>query len=264
MRYAEYLPSPGLASLVDAYWVLEGMSDGVPEPIFPDGRVELIFHYGERFRRHHPEGTLEHQPRALLAGPTLAPVVVSHAGRAGVAAIRLRPAAVRAVLGVTGASVAGRIEDLESLFPSVRGLCERLYEAATDRDRVARLEAWLSVAHPRTPRPDVSWTADAIVHSGGRAGIAALAARGGVTVRTLERRFLDEVGLTPKQFARVIRLQRALGHVRSGAPLADVAIGCGYYDQSHMVLDFQRLAAVSPRGWRAHAGVLAPMFAGCE
>ncbi len=54
MKYAEYLPSPRLATLVERFWLLEGVAAGAADAIIPDGRVELIFHYGAPFWRHEP------------------------------------------------------------------------------------------------------------------------------------------------------------------------------------------------------------------
>ena len=82
----------------------------------------------------------------------------------------------------------------------------------------------------------------------------------GLSLRHLERRFLADVGITPKTFARLVRLQAALGRIASGERLADVAHACGYYDQPHMTRDFSRLAEMSPAAWQRHAGNLTPLF----
>ena len=95
MRYAEYSPPPNLATLVERFWLLEGAAQstgGSADAVIPDGRVELIFHYGGSFWRHD-DGGAEEQPAALLVGQMVAPVVLAAEGPAGVAAIRLRPAA---------------------------------------------------------------------------------------------------------------------------------------------------------------------------
>jgi AraC-like DNA-binding protein len=63
-------------------------------------------------------------------------------------------------------------------------------------------------------------------------------------------------------FSRIVRLQAVLRAVRGGSPLADVALGCGFYDQAHMTRDFRQLAAMSPGAWQTHAGDLAPLFVG--
>jgi hypothetical protein len=44
MRYAEYLPGPEFASIVERFWLLEGTAAGAPDAIIPDGRVEVVFH----------------------------------------------------------------------------------------------------------------------------------------------------------------------------------------------------------------------------
>ena len=263
MRYAEYPPSPRFAGTVERYWILEGAGAGAPAAILPDGRVELVFHYGATFRRHHSNARVERQPRALLAGPSLAPVVVSHDGLAGVAAIRLRPAAARALLHFPIRDVTDRIVDLEAIFPGARRLREQLASACDDAGRLQRLEDWLRDIELAPLDREVAFAVDTIVHTGGRVTVDLLARRSGVGRRQLERAFLRDVGLPPKSFARLTRLHTALRLVRGGDALADAAAACGYYDQAHMTLDFRHLAATSPEAWRRHGGELGPLFAGC-
>ena len=78
----------------------------------------------------------------------------------------------------------------------------------------------------------------------------------------LERRFLADVGVTPKASARTLRLQAALRRIAEGQSLADVAVACGYYDQPHMTRDFRRLAETSPAAWQQYGGALTPLFVG--
>src|SRR5262245_47469583 len=111
MRYAQYPPSPALASIVEWYWILEGPDCAEPQPIVPDGRVEIILHFGDRFERHHPGGRVERQDPALLVGQILAPIRLACPGRAGVAAIRLRPAAARAFAGCAADALTGQTID---------------------------------------------------------------------------------------------------------------------------------------------------------
>ena len=68
MRYAEYAPSPRLAAIADCFWILEGDGAGVPEPIIPDGRVEIVIHFGVRFHQHYVDGRVERQPASMIVG----------------------------------------------------------------------------------------------------------------------------------------------------------------------------------------------------
>jgi AraC-like DNA-binding protein len=53
--------------------------------------------------------------------------------------------------------------------------------------------------------------------------------------------------------ARVLRFPRAVGLLRAGEPLADVAYACGYYDQPHFNRDFRELPATTPTDFIARA-----------
>ncbi len=260
MRYAEYMPTPRLAPLVERFWLLEGFSTGSADAIIPDGRVELVFHYGGPFWRHEGTSAPVKQPESLLVGQMIEPVVLAPDGPVGVAAIRLRPAASRTLLGFSLQEVSGQFVDLELIFPSVSRLRERLAEASTDQERIRELEAWLtSIACP-APRRHIEAIVGSIVQSGGRASIDSLAASAGTSLRQMERQFQEDVGLTPKTFSRIVRLQAALRCVRQGIPLTEVALACGFYDQAHMTRDFRVLASMSPGVWQTHAGDLAPLF----
>ncbi|HMC77270.1 MAG TPA: helix-turn-helix domain-containing protein [Vicinamibacterales bacterium] len=262
MHDAEYPPPAALAAVVDCFWILEGEGTGVPEPIIPDGRIEIVLHYGVRFEQHHPGGRIDRQPASMIVGQMLAPICIGHRGRAGVAAIRLRPAAARAVVRCSAAEITGRVVDLEDLFGSTGSLRERLALAAGDRSRVALLERWLGAIVRGLPSLEIDAAVEAIAAASGAIDLRALAPRTGLSLRQLERRFQMDVGVAPKAFARTVRLQAALRRITGGEPLADVAIACGYYDQPHMTRDFGRLAETSPAAWQHYCGSLTPLFVG--
>lgn len=85
----------------------------------------------------------------------------------------------------------------------------------------------------------------------GQLSIERLAASHGVGYKQLERSFARDVGLTPKHFARVARVQRALELATSlpGASLARLAVDSGYADQAHFTREFSRLIGVAPRAF---------------
>jgi transcriptional regulator GlxA family with amidase domain len=65
--------------------------------------------------------------------------------------------------------------------------------------------------------------------------------------RQLSRRFETRVGVSPKVFARVMRLQRATGAITSGATVSAAAELAGYADQAHFTREARALALVTPR-----------------
>jgi AraC-like DNA-binding protein len=87
------------------------------------------------------------------------------------------------------------------------------------------------------------------------APVAQVTAHLDVLPKRFVRRFRDHVGLTPKLFARVRRLQRLLGAVACSEDVdwAEAAAEHGYYDQSHLVHDFRELTGLTPTAYRPRA-----------
>lgn len=87
-----------------------------------------------------------------------------------------------------------------------------------------------------------------------RAGVplAQVVMRLGISARTLERRFSTQVGIRPKRFARVLRLQRVLGSVRRSSQPDWCALAAehGYTDQAHLIHDFRDLADITPSQYK--------------
>ena len=85
--------------------------------------------------------------------------------------------------------------------------------------------------------------------------VTELARAAGVHPVHLARVFRQHLGCTPGEYLRRRRLERAAVLLRETArPLSDVALHCGFADQSHLAHAFRRHAGVSPGAYRRHAG----------
>jgi methylphosphotriester-DNA--protein-cysteine methyltransferase len=83
--------------------------------------------------------------------------------------------------------------------------------------------------------------------------IADIAADLGVSHGHLDRQFTDQVGLSPRTLARILRMRRLLDHidVYETVAWADLAVELGWFDQSHLIRDFQRHTGVTPAEYAA-------------
>ena len=68
----------------------------------------------------------------------------------------------------------------------------------------------------------------------------------GVTARHLRRAFTENIGIGPKDFARAVRLQRAMKMAATSKDWARIAADAGYYDQAHLISDFRELVGLTP------------------
>jgi AraC-like DNA-binding protein len=85
----------------------------------------------------------------------------------------------------------------------------------------------------------------------GNVPIRELAAKAGISERQLEREFSHFVGLTPKLCSSILRFQRVFTAMERDAGWVDVALACGYYDQSHLIADFRRFSGRTPAAFDA-------------
>jgi transcriptional regulator GlxA family with amidase domain len=67
-----------------------------------------------------------------------------------------------------------------------------------------------------------------------------------VSERHLSRRFKALFGTGPKQFARLVRVEKAVDARRGGFHWTDVAHACGFSDQAHLIHDFHAITGAAP------------------
>ena len=250
-RWTPYPASP-LAGFVDGVWYFEGVLTHLRERHFPTGRAELIVHVGPRYRRVDADGaTRDTFAAACAAGLTTGPdVIEAPPGENAVLGVRLRPVGAWAVLGTPMQALTDLTVDLEDLAGGeARRLIDRCAAAPTPEARVRRAVAWLESRVHAGPEPDaaVRWMAHRLAVTGGRSPIATLVERTGWSATRMADAFRREVGVTPKRFARIVRVRRALDLLTEGGrPLSRVALDAGYYDQAHFTNDFLALTGFVP------------------
>lgn len=97
-----------------------------------------------------------------------------------------------------------------------------------------------------SPVPSVTRALARLRTSAGRVGVNELAGELGCSRRHLTTHFREQVGVAPKLFARILRFQHAITLMDAEPSWAAIAQAAGYYDQAHLVRDFQQFAGASP------------------
>jgi AraC-like DNA-binding protein len=237
-----------LAPLVELLWAFTGPTAHARKRIFPTGCVELILDLAEPYQVI--AGATSRAVRGgFVSGLMEGPMVLVQPAWQRCLAARLTPRGARALFGRPLVEITGENVDLPDLVgPDAKALIEQC--AALDtHGGLARLAAWLAARQRRANEPDpaIAHATFQIVHRGGVLPIAELERQLGVSRTTLAARFRDHVGVTPKRYARIVRLRGVLAELqRGGAPLARVALDRGFYDQSHLNTEFRALTGITP------------------
>ncbi len=228
--------------LIEAFWQLPakgGTGESLLE-ILPDTHFALGF------------GISERNCRILAGGPSTKAVRLSVTDARDFFFVRFRPGRLPRLLGLQPPDLVDQTElGLQSVLGHSADVWgERLREVRTLEGRQAILEeAFLSA------RPDLlcqdrrCLQAITLVEAvDGRIQVTELARDLGLSPRTLERLFREQIGLTPKRFIRQVRFQTALRLLkdRRGTSLGRIAQVCGYADQTHFINEFKELAGRLP------------------
>ncbi|MCX5384364.1 AraC family transcriptional regulator [Streptomyces sp. NBC_00083] len=163
--------------------------------------------------------------------------------------MHVSPPAAYALLGVSPQDLGSSVTGLDDLWGRhALHLRERLTAAPSWRDRLALMDEFLVRRAARAPSmaPEVAAAWGRIVAGRGRVRVEELAASCGWSRKRLWSRFTDQVGLTPKRAAMLVRFDVAVRALRAGDGVTDVALACGYADQSHLHRDVRAFAGCTP------------------
>ena len=189
-------------------------------------------------------------------------VAIHHDGHQHGVKLALTPLGARAVYGVPAAALADTLVSLEDLLgPLGSELLDRVRAASTWEARFGVLDDLLIRAVGRGTgggeaaldiRPEVTEMWRRLVAARGQVRVGAVAAELGWSRRHLAERFRNEVGLTPKAIARMLRFEHAhrLATVDDPPSWAEVSTRAGYADQAHLVRDWRAFTDRTPTAWR--------------
>jgi AraC-like DNA-binding protein len=213
--YREWAPPDAWRGVVVCCWEQQVDADHV-QRVLPDGRADLLVYEDDQIQvvGLYDRVDLPHLPAGTR-----------------IRGIRLHPHAVTAAFHVDAASLRNRMLPLADIVGS-----RRAARLGDPRER----DAWLRSIAPNSQteralrllaRRSVDDTADAL----------------GFSARHLRRVVIGEIGLGPKMYQRVLRLQRFLAAAERDAGLAQAAAEAGYSDQSHLSREVQSLAGLAPK-----------------
>ncbi len=190
-------------------------------------------------------------PRAVVVGPqTYRRLEMQVRGILESFVIMFQPDGLHRLFSLPMHELTDQDFDAQSVLGSfISQAQQRLGNARSIEERVRLANELLTRQSLHSPSLDgIGAAASRILLSGGRVHIPTLADRAGLGIRQFERRFIRQVGIRPKLFARIARFEAALEYKArcEMKSWADVAHEFHYYDQMHMVHDFAEFTGGTP------------------
>lgn len=255
MDYREYKPQSDLTALVKCYWILEVPPEGPiqRQRILPDGCIEMIFILGDDIKRYTSDNSFIIQPPSFVLGQITKPFFVEPTGRVCSFGVRFYPYGFANFISTPIRDLANTEMPLSALFGTEAAeiLTQRIINAFDAEARIEIVEEFLieRLENKVSIHDIVQVTIDTMLLTKGGTSIKAMLKDDISKRRQLERKFIDQIGLSPKQLSRVIRLQTALKMMLESHPddLSGIAYRSDYYDQAHYIKDFKEFTGLTPK-----------------
>jgi AraC-like DNA-binding protein len=271
MDYKVYTPVTELQPFLKCFWSLEGEKQAGPvrQRVLPDGCMEMIFHYGDHYRQFFEDGHSIIQPRSFIFGQITRYLEIAPEGTTGIIAARFHPEGLTPFLDRAIAELEDRAVPLSELFGEKGTAIEKkVLEADSNEERIQHIETFLLsfLEQPQATDNVARTCVEVILQSQGQLGMQELAGKLNLNRRHMERRFTSAIGMSPKQLARVVRLQATLKMLeqKKFTSLTSLAYENGYYDQAHFIKDFKDFTGMSPKSFYAENLRFAALFASAE
>lgn len=255
MKYETFPAHADLEAFVKCYWILEvpKSPDTQKQRVVPDGCLEMFFILGDDVRRYTSEEEYILQPRAMVLGQITEPLFIEPTGVVNSFAVRFYPYGFAPFTEIPLKDMANRETVLSKVFGDEvsEDLTQRIVNSTSTQQRIDIVERFLLDKLKEKIVVDniVKSTIDAMLLTKGSQSITALSEGNASKRRQLERKFSQQVGLSPKQLGKVVRLQAALKMLLQENPgsLTSVALDSMYFDQSHFIKDFKEFTGVNPK-----------------
>lgn len=254
MFYLTHAPGPPLSEFVEYFWLFEGGQTPRKERIVPSGTIELVINLRDDEVRIHDREQPEQTKRfsgAVLSGTYSSIFVIDAMQHESMLGVHFKPGGAFPFLGALASELRDAHADLADLWGrSALELRERLCVVSAHRKRFQVMEEVLRdrLRRARRGHRAVPIALGVFGPTGTCASVPDAAREAGVCQRRFAKVFADQVGLSPKLFCRVLRFQhvQTLAERNEKVDWAHIASTCGYFDQSHLINDFQELSGFSP------------------
>jgi len=253
--FLTYRPAPPLHQFVSQLWYWQGVPAAHgKDRLMPDGSGTLIVNLEEDEVRNYAglhDDVVERLPGAVLVGAHSRYSVIDTQEQRAVLGVSFRPGGMWPFFDPAAEELHNQHIGLRDLWGSAGAtLRERILSAPTPvaRLRVMELELHARAIRPLARRPEIAFAVERLAHPPHDYTIAMISEHIGLSTRRLARLFSLEVGMTPKLYSRIKRFESVLRLMRPQARVdwSQLALDCGYFDQSHLIHDCRTISGFTP------------------
>lgn len=259
MKFEQKKPHPALRNLIRSYWMME--NTGKEEPLdlmVPDGYPELFFILNESLRMEQFSGEkkwAQHQEGGLI-GQATEQFAFQTTPFSKMLFVKLYPWTPKLLFGIPTWHLNNQALDLGAITQDsgFKELSEKVCYGQNLTDISSLLDAFFlkKLGEIKDHNSFVEFAVRQIYVSDGTISIDRLTSQVHASRRYVEKVFKDKIGISPKQYAQIIRVKKISMYLldpRTPYNIREISNRLEYYDQSHLLKDFKAVMGQSPSAY---------------
>ncbi len=261
-------PSKALSPYIKRYWAIENVLDKgevCVQRIIPTGLTELMLYFTPRPKILTDNKDLS--DNAALYGHQNSFYDMELTGNLSVFSIVFEPQGLMQFFNFPLTEICNRNISLKDISGQAgQDLEEKMSEASTFPQRVTIVEAYLFDLLKNNfddfEFRRINHIAGLIKQTYGNIHINQLASEACLSRKQFERIFAEHIGISPKQYLKIIRFQSAIFQKQRNNDLnmTELSYSSGYFDQSHFINDFKSLSGLTPKHYFAGNEICSDFF----
>lgn len=253
MQPTVVLPSRDLCHIIRYFWWMEVPSYREPAQFrfISDAYPELLFHSGKVPVSTFGDSNQEFSYDSCITGIIRRFAQLKVDGAVRMFFVKMQPWSLKVLFDVDAHHFVDGQRSLMDFAPRGWSLIQDMVLGG--RNLFAIIRRAESLIRKRfcnwQPDPALKYAIQSILQGGGQLKVAQLNGQALVGVRRLEQLFKKEIGISPKNFSRIIRIRKVCEDLvtRKTLSLTQLGLDHGFYDQSHFIREFQYFTQMSPR-----------------
>ena len=253
-------PLPELESYIYSYYSLKLSKEVITKNFqtgsfrLPNSRIRIAFHFSESIPHIDIRGKKEYQAKNHVRGFQTSALTFNTNNNIDVFSIELTPFGFRELFRIPCSELAILPISMEEIIGKDYGmLIEELTKISSFNDRVNFMNLYfLSRAKFDSPIKKAKMIQNHLLEFKSIPNVKLLTKEIFITERTMRRFFKDQFGMSPKQYLKLLRFEKAIKAISSEKEtiLNNIALDFGYYDHAHFTNEFKLFMNMTPSDYQ--------------
>lgn len=269
MIMKEYIPAACLHKYIHRYWIVSSLEAMPAEKCVMDGFVKLFIYLNDNLPEYYDqEGKKREWGDGIGGHQTDGDLLIRTPENLKMIFCIFKPFGFYRLFKTPIHLLNNNVTPL-NIFLGNRSveLKEKVILASSDDNKIKVVDDFFtSLVRPlHVPyRSRIELAQDQLMLNNGMVNIDCLSSQLNISRRSLERYFLENVGISPKYYGKVLRFNYAFALKRANPDLDwfDIIYDCGYFDQTHFIKDFKQFTGEPPAAFYSKPHPIESVYVG--